>query len=58
MSENWCTPKPKLTERPLLDTENAESLRRPLKYFLMGHGLEYCIPASNQMHLLARWQNS
>ena len=31
MSENWCTPKPKLTERPLLDTENAESLSETFK---------------------------
>ena len=51
MSENWCTPKPKLTERPLLDTENAESLSETFKILSNGTRLRI-------LHTLLRTPNA
>ena len=51
MSENWCTPKPKLTERPLLDTENAEGLSETFKILSNGTRLRI-------LHTLLRTPNA
>ena len=51
MSENWCTPKPKLPERPLLDTENAESLSEIFKILSNGTRLRI-------LHTLLRTPNA
>lgn len=50
MAENWCTPKPKLTERPLLDTDNAEGLSETFKILSNGTRLRI-------LHTLIRTPN-